>query len=93
MTDSHTHSDDPDDPDCAAALAQLYSFLDGELTVERKVVIRGHLDHCTDCLEAYDFEAELRVVISSHCRSDAVPSELRDRILRAIEAGESEDTA
>jgi mycothiol system anti-sigma-R factor len=85
MTDPHSH---PDDPDCAAALTQLYGFLDGELTADRKVVIRGHLDHCTDCLEAFDFEAELRVVISSHCRSDTVPQELRERILRALESGD-----
>ena len=84
MTEPHSH---PEEPDCAQALTQLYGFLDGELTVERKVVIRSHLDHCTDCLEAFDFEAELRVVISSHCRSDSVPQALRERIQRAIEAG------
>ena len=81
----------PDEPDCAAALTELYGFLDGELTVERKGVIRGHLDHCTDCLEAFDFEAELRVVISSHCRSDSVPQELRERILRALESPPNEE--
>jgi mycothiol system anti-sigma-R factor len=88
MTEPHSH---PDEPDCAGALAELNGFLDGELTVERKVVIRTHLDHCSDCLEAFDFEAELRVVISSHCRSDSVPQALRERIQRAIEAGAPED--
>ena len=70
--------------DCREALGELYEFLDGELTVERKDTIRQHLDGCFDCLGAFDFEAELRVVISSHCRKDQVPDQLRRRIAEAL---------
>ena len=70
--------------DCREALGELYEFLDGELTIERKSTIREHLDDCVDCLGTFDFEAELRIVISSLCRKDQVPDHLRRRIAEAL---------
>jgi anti-sigma factor (TIGR02949 family) len=75
-----------DPTDCGAALHQLYVFLDGELTPERRTAIRGHLDRCACCLEAFDFEAELRVVVSICCRGDEVPERLRMRVVEALQA-------
>ena len=66
------------------ALRQLYGFLDGELTPDRRTTIRTHLDRWACCLEAFDFEAELRVVVSTCCRRDEVPEELRVRVVQAI---------
>ena len=60
--------DDPDmddwlsGGDCEQALRTLYHFLDGELTPDRRAVIQRHLDECSPCLEAFDFEAELKIV-------------------------------
>jgi mycothiol system anti-sigma-R factor len=71
------------EPECNEALRELYVFLDGELTVERRAVIRRHLDDCHDCLEAFDFEAELKMVIARKC-TDVPPEHLRDRIARAL---------
>ena len=69
---------------CQEALEELYTFLDGEMTVEKREHIRVHLDDCNPCLEQYDFEAELRIVISKKCK-EAVPQTLKDKILRALE--------
>jgi mycothiol system anti-sigma-R factor len=69
--------------DCSEAIHRLYHFLDGELTDDRRVEIRRHLDDCGPCLEAFDFELELRVMIASKCRDD-VPEGLRERIALAI---------
>ncbi len=69
--------------DCQETVHQLYHFLDGELTDERRRAIRAHLDSCGDCLDALDFEAELRKVIADHCR-DRVPDGLRERIADAL---------
>ncbi len=80
-----------DKRECTEAVEVLYHYLDGQLTEERRILIQRHLDECPPCLDAFDFEAELRVVISSHCRSDSVPQALRERIQRAIEAGCPED--
>ena len=71
--------------DCGQAMERLYTFLDGELTDERRVEIRQHLDDCGPCLQAFDFEAELRVMISVRCR-DEVPESLRIRVAAAIQA-------
>ena len=71
-------------PECNEALHELYTFLDGALTVERREQIRHHLDDCNPCLEMYDFEAELRIVISTKCREE-VPQSLKDKIARALD--------
>jgi mycothiol system anti-sigma-R factor len=72
--------------DCDEAISELYGFLDGELTEERKIEIRRHLDECPPCFEQFDFEAELRLVIASKCK-DEVPESLRQRIADVL-AGE-----
>ena len=73
--------------DCQRALSELYHYLDGQLTVERRTTIKAHIDLCSPCLRAYSFEEELRVVVSERCR-DEVPGDLRDRIRRMIEGGD-----
>jgi mycothiol system anti-sigma-R factor len=69
--------------DCGEALSELYTFLDGELTAAKREHIRVHLDDCNPCLEMYDFEAELRVVISTKCR-ESVPEALKEKIAATL---------
>lgn len=70
---------------CQESLAALYVFLDGELTPERTEEIRGHVDACQPCLEAFDFEAELRQAVRNACgRGGRLPPELRLRIAGAL---------
>lgn len=71
------------DPDCQEAVHTLYHFLDGELTDARRAHIQQHLEACGPCLEAFDFEAELRLIIARKCR-DHVPEELRARIVAVL---------
>jgi mycothiol system anti-sigma-R factor len=73
----------PVDGDCREVIDTLYYFLDGELTSERRLEIQRHLDDCSPCLEAFDFEAELRIFVARKCR-DQVPDELRQRIASAL---------
>ncbi|MEZ5168135.1 MAG: mycothiol system anti-sigma-R factor [Acidimicrobiales bacterium] len=68
---------------CEEALAQLYHYLDGELTIERRTVIRTHLEFCSPCGDRYTFETELRQVVSMRCR-DRVPDALRLRVAEAL---------
>lgn len=82
---------DPDsDPadDCTEMVARLYFFLDGELTDDRRSRIQAHLDRCPTCFGAFDFEAELRMVVASRLRSH-VPHDLAERIRSSLgEAGD-----
>jgi mycothiol system anti-sigma-R factor len=75
--------DDDDATGCQEAIETLYNFLDGELTDRRRYEIQVHLEECSPCLEAFDFEAELKLVIARKCR-DQVPSDLRDRVREAL---------
>ena len=68
---------------CFEAVEQLYTYLDGELTYERRVVIAQHLADCPPCGDAFDFESELRIVIAQRCR-ERVPEGLRARVYEAL---------
>jgi mycothiol system anti-sigma-R factor len=69
-------------PHCEETLAELSSYLDGELTEEIRVKIALHLDDCPPCGDIAGFEVELRRVIASKC-VDRVPDDLRAKILKA----------
>ena len=71
------------DPDCNETLREVYLSLDGELPEDDRRHIQEHLDDCSPCLAAFDFEAELRAVVAQRCR-DEVPESLRARIARAL---------
>ena len=45
--------------DCRETIAELDAFLDGELSDDVKAHIDAHLNGCTDCLSAFDFQAVL----------------------------------
>lgn len=70
---------EPIEVNCSEAVHVLYHFLDGELTPERRLLIEYHLDACHPCLEAFEFEVELRQLIKERCR-EHVPDELIMRV-------------
>ena len=81
---SHDHRvDGSHDADCAEAVAEIYGFLDGELDAGVMSEIEAHLRRCSPCLEAFDFEVELRRVIVARC-TEEVAAELRDRFCRML---------
>jgi len=84
----HHHGDEHDDAvtehRCDDAIAQIQAFLDGELDEDTVTRIERHLQECSPCLEAYDFEAELRKVIAAKAREDC-PGEVRNRIMSLLE--------
>jgi len=65
---------------CNETLRELEQFLDQELSDEAREVIHAHLGGCEHCLEAFDFHAELKMVIAAKCHNDEVPPELLARI-------------
>jgi len=66
--------------DCNETLRELETFLDGEIGEETRASIMSHLSGCMDCLQAFDFHAELRTVISAKCHSDEMPPDLLAKI-------------
>jgi mycothiol system anti-sigma-R factor len=67
-------------PDCNETIRELDSFLDDELSTGARDQIRHHLEGCVDCLQAFDFHAELKAVIARKCNNDEMPPGLLARI-------------
>jgi len=70
----------PDTPNCSETIKELDVFLDGELSESQRDAIRHHLDGCMDCLGAFDFHAELKIVIAEKCNNDEMPPGLLSKI-------------
>ena len=66
--------------DCNETIRELDAYLDDELPHEVRTHIHAHLDGCMDCLQAFDFQAELKAAIRRKCNSDEMPAGLMDRI-------------
>jgi mycothiol system anti-sigma-R factor len=72
-------------PDCNETIRELDTFLDNELSDGARDQIRHHLEGCHDCLQAFDFHAELKAVISRKCNNDEMPPDLLSRIERCFD--------
>ena len=51
-----------------------------EISLER---ITRHLNACPPCADGFEFELEVRQVVSTHCR-DKMPPELKSKIAEAL---------
>ena len=72
-------------PDCNETIRELDTFLDGELSDDARAQIHHHLEGCVDCLQAFDFHAELKIVIARKCNNDEMPPGLLARIEQCFE--------
>lgn len=70
--------------DCNDTLRELDAFLDSELSEETRIAIHAHLDGCPDCLQAFDFHAELKIVVSQKCRNDEMPPGLLAKLAQCF---------
>ena len=71
--------------DCNETIRELDAYLDDELSDDARTHIRGHLDGCMDCLQAFDFQAELKAAIRRKCSNDELPPGLINRIERCFD--------
>jgi mycothiol system anti-sigma-R factor len=72
---------DPHETDCGEVLAEVFLYLDGEMTSERQELIRTHLDECSPCLRKYGIEHEVRALVARTCGGDIAPKELRAKVI------------
>jgi mycothiol system anti-sigma-R factor len=83
---AHANAHDQDYPlagECTDVVRDLYLFLDDELDDRRRNLILGHIEACSPCLEAFDFEVELKQVVAARVAEDC-PTEVRDRIMTML---------
>jgi len=61
----------------------MYQFLDKELDDVQRRHVQNHLDECIPCLEAFEFEAELKIVVATRCK-DEVPEHLYLQVRQSL---------
>lgn len=72
----------PHETPCTDVLAQVYSYLDGELGEPDTAKIRQHLDQCGSCLREYGLEGTVKGLVHQYARERHVPAGLRAEVLR-----------
>ena len=75
---------DPDHPDCAAVIAEVWTLLDGECTAETRDKLRHHLEECPACLRYYGVEEQIKNLIAKKCSGEKAPETLRQRLMIEI---------
>jgi mycothiol system anti-sigma-R factor len=80
----------PHDVPCTEVLATVYSYLDGEMDDSDYGQIRVHLEECGPCLREYGLEELVKKLVHKCCGQEAVPGELRAKVLTRIAAVRSE---
>ncbi len=69
---------------CEEVLAEVWLFLDNECDVERRQILKRHLDECGTCLEHYGIEEHLKELLQRKCGGEHAPAELRERLRSSI---------
>ena len=80
----------PHEVPCSEVLALVYSYLDGEMEESGYSGIKQHLDECGPCLREYGLEEVVKKLVHKSCGHDAVPGELRTKVLTRIAAVRAE---
>jgi mycothiol system anti-sigma-R factor len=70
--------------ECAEVLAEVWTLLDGECSPETQDKLRQHLEDCPPCFQAYGLEERIKGLISTKCRGERAPVELRQRLMLHI---------
>lgn len=75
---------EPERVDCHRAVAELYPYLDGELTPHLERAIRAHLATCAHCFGLFNFERVYLDFLRARARARSAPEPLRRRILESL---------
>jgi mycothiol system anti-sigma-R factor len=71
---------DPAHPECAAVIAEVWTLLDGECTIETRDKLRHHLEECPTCLRHYGVEERVKNLIANKCSGERAPDSLVARL-------------
>ena len=71
---------DPAHPECASVIAEVWTLLDGECTIETRDKLRHHLEECPTCLHQYGVEERVKKMIANKCSGERAPESLVARL-------------
>ena len=72
--------------DCETVMRELWDFLDEELTPDRMVAVRAHIDVCKRCYPQYEFEREFLDALAARKPRHSHPERVEAKVLEALEA-------
>ncbi len=72
--------------DCATVMAELWDYLDEELTPERMTLVSAHLAKCGRCFPHLKFRERFLTALDQARAEPGASAPLRERVLRALEA-------
>ncbi|HTY27594.1 MAG TPA: mycothiol system anti-sigma-R factor [Mycobacterium sp.] len=75
---------DPDHPECAAVIAEVWTLLDGEVTPETRARLQHHLEECPACLRYHGVEERIKKLIANKCSGEKAPQYLLERVRMEI---------
>ena len=71
---------DPEHPECAAVIAEVWTLLDGECTADTRDRLRQHLEDCPACLRHYGVEERIKTLIATKCSGEKAPQHLLEKV-------------
>ncbi len=75
---------DPEHPECAAVIAEVWTLLDVECSAESRDKLKHHLEECPACLRHYGVEERVKRLIATKCSGEKAPETLRARLRMEI---------
>jgi mycothiol system anti-sigma-R factor len=75
---------------CAEAVAQLWQYLDGELSDKDRAAVEEHLGFCRRCCGEAEFAAELRGFLAREA-AEELPEDVHARLLTTLDQIESNE--
>jgi len=79
----------PHDKDCSEVLERVFFFIDNELPTADSSEIQHHLDECGPCLQKYNLERTVKLLVQRSCPEHA-PETLRAKVLLRIRQVQSD---
>jgi anti-sigma factor (TIGR02949 family) len=73
---------------CSDAVRQLWEYLEGELDDRQRDKVDEHLRACLRCCGEAEFADELRKFLAAHGQDDALPEDVRQRLLESLDSME-----
>jgi mycothiol system anti-sigma-R factor len=72
--------------DCQAVMAELWDYLDQELTPDRMALISAHLAKCGRCFPQLKFRERFLRTLEQARAEPGASAPLRERVVRALDA-------
>jgi len=69
--------------DCQEFRVQVFTYMDGELTVTEMREVTIHVEDCGPCAQVLAYEVRIREVVQ-RCCCEPAPAEMRARLLGAL---------